>query len=81
MNLYQGLCFLAALYCSAILYDAVESAEDHYKILGVKRSASQKEIKKAFRKLALKYHPDKNKEKGAQDKFLKISKGNSYLYN
>ncbi|BFZ10821.1 hypothetical protein BsWGS_13860 [Bradybaena similaris] len=79
MNLYQGLCFLAALYCTTILYDAVESADDHYKILGVKRSASQKEIKKAFRKLALKYHPDKNKEKGAQDKFLKISKAYEIL--
>ncbi|XP_074264572.1 dnaJ protein ERDJ3A-like [Silene latifolia] len=46
---------------------------DPYKILGVDRSASQRDIKKAFHKLSLKYHPDKNKEKGAQQKFEEIN--------
>ena len=46
---------------------------DYYKVLGVDRKASQDDIKKAYRKLARKYHPDTNKEAGAEDRFKQIS--------
>jgi DnaJ-class molecular chaperone len=47
--------------------------KDYYKILGVKKSATAAEIKKAYRKLSLKYHPDKNSAPDAQDKFAELS--------
>ena len=46
---------------------------DYYKTLGVDKKASQDDIKKAYRKLARKYHPDTNKEPGAEDRFKQIS--------
>ncbi|MBQ8013281.1 MAG: J domain-containing protein [Treponema sp.] len=48
--------------------------EDLYEVLGVTKTASQSEIKSAYRKLAVKYHPDKNPgDKAAEEKFKKIS--------
>jgi curved DNA-binding protein len=55
-------------------------ADDYYKILGVNRSATDTEIKKAYRKLAMKYHPDHAKgDKGAEEKFKKISEAYAVL--
>jgi curved DNA-binding protein len=55
-------------------------AEDYYKLLGVARNASEAEIKKAYRKLAMKYHPDHAKgDKTAEDKFKKLSEAYAVL--
>ncbi|KUO59558.1 MAG: cytochrome C biogenesis protein [Alphaproteobacteria bacterium BRH_c36] len=46
--------------------------KDYYAVLGIDRSATQDEVKRAYRKLARKFHPDVNKEEGAEEKFKEI---------
>ena len=53
--------------------------KDYYEILGVGRDANESEIKKAYRKMALKYHPDKNKSPCAEDKFKDIAEAYEVL--
>lgn len=54
--------------------------KDYYKVLGVNKNATQDEIKKAYRKLAVKYHPDKNKgNKEAEEKFKEANEANEVL--
>ncbi|BFI91161.1 molecular chaperone DnaJ [Enterobacterales bacterium endosymbiont of Anomoneura mori] len=55
------------------------SKKDFYKLLGVSKSSSQLEIKKAYKRLAMKYHPDRNKHKDAENKFKEIKEAYEIL--
>ena len=65
MNYFLIFCYLTLL---------LAKSEDFYKVLGISRNADQDAIKKAFKKMSLKYHPDKNKDnpKKAQEQFQKV---------
>ncbi|XP_036372773.1 dnaJ homolog subfamily B member 14 [Megalops cyprinoides] len=54
----------------------IKQCKDYYEVLGISKEANEEELKKAYRKLALKFHPDKNHAPGATEAFKKI--GNAY---
>ena len=53
--------------------------KNYYDILGVDRKASEQDVKKAYKKMALKFHPDKNKDPGAEEKFKEIAEAYDVL--
>jgi len=80
MNLTNVM--VLAFFCGLVHFTEVCSAKkDYYKTLGVEKGASDKQIKKAFRKLALKYHPDKNPDKDTSEKFKEIGEAYEVLRN
>uniref|UniRef100_A0A671WQ80 DnaJ homolog subfamily C member 16 n=1 Tax=Sparus aurata TaxID=8175 RepID=A0A671WQ80_SPAAU len=82
--------FLRTVICSFLAFillilsvQLVKTSSEHdpYKILGVGRSASQTEIKRAYKNLAKEWHPDKNKDPKAEEMFIKVSKSYEILSN
>nr|CCA18675.1 Type II (General) Secretory Pathway (IISP) Family p [Albugo laibachii Nc14] len=81
--------FRVLILCSVVLLSllfsvtrSIDSTKDYYAILGVKKGCSDRELKKAYRTLALKYHPDKTEEKdrdAAQEKFVEVSEAYEVL--
>uniref|UniRef100_A0A3Q0T9J9 DnaJ homolog subfamily B member 9 n=1 Tax=Amphilophus citrinellus TaxID=61819 RepID=A0A3Q0T9J9_AMPCI len=71
---------LLLLCLSEALSAAPEINRDYYDTLHVKPTATDREIKKSFRKLAVKYHPDKNKSADAESTFREIAEGKGYLF-
>eukprot|EP00899_Mesostigma_viride_P018133 jgi/Mesvir1/26320/Mv22500-RA.1 len=65
--------------CLAIIPSESQRKKDHYKVLGVSRSASEEELKKAYKKLAIKWHPDKNSAPHANEKFIEIQQAYEVL--
>ncbi|KAJ2917414.1 hypothetical protein MD484_g3009, partial [Candolleomyces efflorescens] len=59
----------------ALTWAVLVAAADYYKVLDVHRSASDKDIRTAYKRLSKKWHPDKNKSAGAEDKFVEIARG------
>lgn len=56
-----------------------KTKRDYYEVLGISKNASEQEIKKAFRKLAMEYHPDRNKSPEAEEKFKEVNEAYEVL--
>ncbi len=66
---------LLLILLAAVTLSVVRAGEDYYKLMGLKRDATDDQIKKAFKKLAIRYHPDKNQDnpEAAKKKFQEIA--------
>jgi len=57
----------------------MSSKRDYYEVLGIEKGATNEEVRKAFRKLAFQYHPDRNRDHGAEDKFKEVNEAYEVL--
>ncbi|KAK7690701.1 hypothetical protein QCA50_005800 [Cerrena zonata] len=67
------------LFLTLLCLGLLVNAADYYKVLDLSRSADEKDIRAAYKRLSRKYHPDKNKEEGAEDKFVEIARAYEVL--
>jgi DnaJ family protein B protein 9 len=66
--------------CVFMITELILAKKDYYDILGVPKEATERQIKKAFHKLAMRYHPDKNKSPDAEMKFREIAEGMDIIF-
>ena len=78
MILSRIFTILVLLFASSL---AFEDGDSYYKILNVQRNATKQEVKKAYHKMSLEYHPDRNKSPNARDKFSQIAEAYEVLSN
>ncbi|KAG9490207.1 dnaJ homolog subfamily B member 9 [Eleutherodactylus coqui] len=70
---------LSFAVCILLISEVILATKTYYDILGVPKTATERQIKKAFHKLAMKYHPDKNKSPDAEEKFREMAEAYEVL--
>lgn len=76
---WMQTCVVLQLCLSDVLLAAPETSRSYYETLNVEPTATDSQIKKSFRKLAIKHHPDKNKSADAEKTFREIAEGTARL--
>ncbi|XP_020339142.1 dnaJ homolog subfamily B member 9 [Oncorhynchus kisutch] len=82
-HLSSGMLLLDSLWCVVFLWpcDSEATTRDYYEVLGVPQSATDRQVKKTFHKLAMTYHPDRNKSPNAEKIFREIAEAYEVLSN
>lgn len=70
-------CLFGTQQCPIVRVPAM--GKDYYKTLGISKGSNEEEIKKAYRRMALRFHPDKNKDANAEEKFKEIAEAYEVL--